>query len=68
MIGKNSISYDLLYDENFFDDWCSKNWNEEVYRRTWNYYHEYFNNDMNIEWLGEVDFRFEVSNYRNCFK
>lgn len=64
----NSISYDLLYDENFFDDWCSKNWNEEVYRRTWNYYHEYFNNDMNIEWLGEVDFRFEVSNYRNCFK
>lgn len=65
---KKYEAYDLIYDENFFDDWCSKNWNEEVYRRTWNYYHEYFNNDMNIEWLGEVDFRFEVSNYRNCFK
>lgn len=65
---KKYEAYDLIYDENFFDDWCSKNWNEEVYRRTWNYYHEYFNNDMNIEWLGEVDFKFEVSNYRNCFK
>lgn len=63
-----SIAYDLLYDENFFDEWCSENWIEEVYRRTWNYYHEYFNNDMNIGWIGEVDFRFEVNNYRDCFK
>lgn len=62
-----SIAYDLLYDENFFTEWCSANWYEEVYRRSWGYHHEYFNNDNNIEWIGEVDFRFEINNYQNCF-
>ncbi len=61
------IAYDLLYDETFFDEWCSRNWYEEVYRRTWGYYHEYFNQDINIEWIGEVDFRFEIYNYQNVF-
>lgn len=62
-----SIAYDLINDENFFDEWCSRNWHEEVYRRTWGYYHEYFNQDINIEWIGEVDFQFDVNNYQNCF-
>lgn len=62
-----SIAYDLMYDENFFDEWCSRNWYEEVYRRTWGYYHKYFNQDINIEWIGEVDFRFEIDNYQNIF-
>lgn len=64
----NSIAYELLYDENFFDEWCSANWNEEIYRRMWGYYHEYLNNDINIEWIGEVNFRFDVNNYRKCFE
>ncbi|MDE5584458.1 MAG: hypothetical protein K2J08_12240 [Ruminococcus sp.] len=62
-----SIAYELLYDENFFDDWCSANHSEEIYRRTWQYYHKYFNDDINIDWIGEIDFRFELNNYKNCF-
>lgn len=62
-----SIAYDLLYDENFFFEWCSANWNEEVYRRTWGYYHKYFNDDNNIDWIGELIFRFELNNYQSCF-
>ncbi|MCM1508306.1 MAG: hypothetical protein NC177_14430 [Ruminococcus flavefaciens] len=62
-----SIAYDLLYDENFFDSWCSENWHEEVYRRTWGYYHEYFNNDLNIDWIGEVAFTFDSEEYQNVF-
>lgn len=62
-----SVAYDLLYDENFFDKWCSENWNEESYRRTWNYYHEYFNDDENIDWIGEVNFRFDAEEYQKVF-
>ncbi|MDE6672765.1 MAG: hypothetical protein K2J36_06210 [Ruminococcus sp.] len=62
-----SIAYELITDENFFDEWCSENWNEEVYRRTWGYYHRYFNDDKNIDWIGEVNFRFEVGNYLKTF-
>lgn len=63
----SSIAYDLLYDEDFFVEWCSANWNEEVYRRTWEYHHKYFNDDNNIDWIGELDFRFELNNYQSCF-
>lgn len=63
----NSIAYDLLYDENFFDEWCSENWNEEVYRRTWGYHHKYFNDDNNINWINDINFRFELNNYVSCF-
>lgn len=63
----NSIAYDLIYDENFFDEWCSKNWHEECYRRIWGYYHEYFNDNENIDWIGEVNFRFDVDNYLKIF-
>lgn len=63
----DSIAYDLLYDENFFDEWCSENWNEEVYRRTWGYYHKYFNDDNNINWISDINFRFELNNYVSCF-
>lgn len=62
-----SIAYDLLYDENFWAEWCSANWNEEVYRRTWGYRHKYFNDDSNIDWICELDFRFELNNYQSCF-
>lgn len=63
----SSIAYELVTDENFFDEWCSRNWNEEVYRRTWGYCHEYFNEDTNIEWIGEVNFCFDADNYCDCF-
>ncbi len=63
-----SIAYDILYDENFFSEWCSVNWNEEVYRRTWGYYHKYFNDDNNINWISKINFNFELNNYVNCFK
>lgn len=62
-----SIAYDLIEDEKFFDAWCSKNWQEECYRRTWGYHHEYFNDDSHIEWIGEINFRFEINNYLDCF-
>lgn len=51
----------------FFNDWCYNNWYEESYRRTWGYYHRYFNDDANIEWIGEVNFRFDVENYLKTF-
>lgn len=63
----SSIGYDLIYDENFFDDWCGKNWHEEVYRRTWGYYHKYFNDDRNIDWIGEINFRFDAGSYLKVF-
>nr|MDE6833405.1 hypothetical protein [Ruminococcus sp.] len=62
-----SIAYELITDENFFDEWCNNNWNEENYRRTWGYYHRYFNDDKNIDWIGEVNFRFDVENYLKTF-
>ena len=63
----NSIAYDLIYDEKFFIEWCRKNCYEEVYRRTWEYYHKYFNDDKNIEWIGEVNFQFDIEEYRKVF-
>lgn len=63
----NSIAYDLIYDENFFNKWCSEHWHEECYRRTWNYYHGYFNDDKNIDRIGNVNFRFAVEDYLKIF-
>lgn len=63
-----SIAYDLLCDENFFDEWCSENWGEEVYRRAWGYYHKHFNNDDNIDWISKINFEFKLNNYRSCFE
>ncbi|MCM1315403.1 MAG: hypothetical protein NC205_01805 [Prevotella sp.] len=62
-----SIAYDLIYDENFYNNWCYNNWCEESYRRTWGYYHKYFNDDKNIDWIGEVSFRFNVDKYQKIF-
>lgn len=63
-----SIAYDLLCDENFFDEWCSENWGEEVYRRAWGYYHKHFNNDDNIDWISKINFEFKLNNYCSCFE
>ncbi|MDE5835236.1 MAG: hypothetical protein K2H26_06920, partial [Ruminococcus sp.] len=57
----------LITDEKFFDEWCSENWNEEVYRRMWGYYHNYLNRDINIKWIGKVDFQFDGNKYQKCF-
>lgn len=62
-----SIAYDILYDENFFAEWCSANWDKEVYRRVWGYCHKYFNDDNNINWISRINFKFELNNYINCF-
>ncbi|MDE6501899.1 MAG: hypothetical protein K2L10_07420 [Ruminococcus sp.] len=62
-----SIAYELITDEKFFYEWCSENWNEEVYRRMWGYYHNYLNHDINIEWIGEVNFQFDGNKYQKCF-
>lgn len=61
------IAYDLLNDDYFFHDWCSKNWQEELYRRCWGYYHKYFNNDDNIDWTSELNFKFELNEYQKFF-
>ncbi len=61
------IAYDLLQDDYFFNDWCYKNWQEELYRRCWGYYHKYFNNDENIVWVSELDCKFEPDEYRKFF-
>lgn len=61
------IAYDLLHDDYFFNDWCAKNWKEELYRRCWGYYHKYFNNDNNINWLKELDYKFQLSDYQKFF-
>ncbi|MDE6787717.1 MAG: hypothetical protein K2J47_00130 [Ruminococcus sp.] len=61
------IAYDLIQDDYFFHDWCSKNWQEELYRRCWGYYHKYFNDDLNISWASELNFKFEVKEYQKFF-
>ncbi len=61
------IAYDLIQDDYFFYDWCSKNWQEELYRRCWGYYHKYFNDDSNISWASELDFKFELNEYQKFF-
>lgn len=61
------IAYDLLQDDYFFNDWCSKNWQEELYRRCWGYYHKYFNNDENIDWVSKLDLKFELNEYQKFF-
>ncbi|MDE7365420.1 MAG: hypothetical protein K2N27_11205 [Ruminococcus sp.] len=61
------IAYDLLQDDNFFDDWCGKNWQNELYRRCWGYYHKYFNNDNNIDWTSELDYKFQMNEYQKFF-
>lgn len=61
------IAYDLLNDDYFFHDWCSKNWQEELYRRCWGYYHKYFNNDDSIDWTSELNFKFELNEYQKFF-
>lgn len=61
------IAYDLLQDDYFFHDWCAKNWQEELYRRCWGYYHRYFNDDKNIDWVNELDFKFESNKYQEFF-
>lgn len=61
------IAYDLIQDDYFFHDWCSKNWQEELYRRCWGYYHKYFNNDENIDWVSGLDLKFEINEYQKFF-
>ena len=61
------ISYDLIKDDYFFSDWCRKNWQEELYRRCWGYYHKCFNNDKNILWEKEFDLKFELNEYQEFF-
>lgn len=63
-----TIAYDLLHDDKFFDKWCSENWAEEDYRRTWGYYHQSFNNNSGIEWLAELNFTFNPEEYRCIFE
>lgn len=63
----NLIAYDLIYDENFFNEWRDNNYYEESYRRVLNYYHGYFNDDNNIDWIGEVNFRFAAEDYLKNF-
>ncbi len=61
------IAYDLLQYDEVFHGWCSNNWQEELYRRCWGYYHRYFNNDENIDWVEEIDFKFELNEYQKFF-
>lgn len=61
------LAYDLLKDDYFFHDWCSKNWQEELYRRCWGYYHKCFNNDDNINWICELDYKFSIDEYCKFF-
>ncbi len=61
------IAYDLIKDDYFFDDWCAKNWQEELYRRCWGYYHKYFNNDDNVDWEKELDYKFQPDEYQEFF-
>lgn len=61
------IAYDLIQDECFFHDWCNKNWQEELYRRCWGYYHKCFNNDENIDWVSGLDLKFEINEYQKFF-
>ncbi|MDE5763668.1 MAG: hypothetical protein K2I00_01710 [Ruminococcus sp.] len=60
-------AYDLIQDEYFFHDWCAKNWQEELYRRCWGYYHKYFNNDENIDWIKTLDLKFDLNEYQKFF-
>ena len=37
-----------------WDDWISENWRNEEKRRIWNYTHQYFNKDDNIDWFENI--------------
>lgn len=60
------IVYDLLYDNYFFSDWTDKHCQEELYRRNCNYIHKYLNNDDNIHWFGNLNFKFDINQYFDC--
>ena len=44
-------------------DWISANWAEELYRRRVNYTFPYYQNEKNIIWFADCDFRFGRAEY-----
>lgn len=46
----------------------SKEWKEENKRRIYNYWHQYFNDDENIEWINNCQYIFEKDDYVSTVK
>ena len=49
-----------------WDDWISKNWSEENYRRLMNYSLSYYHDNNNVVWLGDLNFIFTKKEYDLC--
>ncbi|MFV0393703.1 MAG: hypothetical protein ACK5LC_04820 [Coprobacillaceae bacterium] len=50
-------------------DWhklWKEEWPEEEKRRIWNYYHPYFNDDNNIDWVINTKYEFNIDEYQQC--
>jgi len=56
----------LDVDDKAWEEWWSANWLEEENRRLWNYYHPYFNDDSNIQWLEVESVSFLAKEYDAC--
>ena len=56
----------LKDDDEEWDRWINKHWIDEETCRIWNYFHPYFNDDKNIEWLNHKSFLFNVKDYDAC--
>ena len=56
------------YDTKEYWDWVSQNWNEESLRRRRNYIKPYMQNENNIKWLKDINWKFDTFNYNNVIK
>ncbi|MDR3296145.1 MAG: hypothetical protein LBT26_10010 [Clostridiales Family XIII bacterium] len=53
-------------DDKIWEKWWSEHWADEETRRLWNYFHVYFNNDENIQWLDCERLVFRTNDYDTC--
>ena len=60
-----SLAWLDTYDK-AWEEWQLTHWPDEERRRLWNYYHPYFNNDDNIQWLNCERLSFLAKEYNDC--
>ena len=60
-----SLAWLDTYDK-AWEEWQRANWPDEERRRLWNYYHPYFNNSDNIQWLNCEKLSFSAKEYDDC--
>ncbi|MGY3777082.1 hypothetical protein [Isobaculum melis] len=49
-----------------FEQWCAANWTEELLRRRQNYTKPYMQNEENIDWIEQVNWSFDATEYQKA--